>query len=57
MAWSAGVLFAAVAVAVQLSVVWSLDGLPSEFIALLVQMLGLPLLLLWSQSRRDDVEA
>lgn len=56
-AWSAGLLFAATAVAVQLSVVWSLDGLPSEFAALLVQMLGLPALLLWSQARRNDIEA
>jgi hypothetical protein len=51
-AWGAGLVFAAIAVAVQLSVVWSLDGLPSEFTALLVQMLGLPALLVWSEARR-----
>ncbi len=53
-AWGGGLLFASVAVAVQLSVVWSLDGLPSEFAALLVQMLGLPALLLWSEARRTE---
>lgn len=52
-AWAVGLFFAVIAVAVQLAVVWSLDGLPSEFIASLVQIIGLPALLHLSRARRD----
>jgi hypothetical protein len=51
-AWIAALLAASAAVAVQLSVVWSSDGLPSEFFALLVQAVALPQLLIWSRDRR-----
>ncbi len=44
-------LVASVAVTIQLSIVWTLDGVPSEFHALLVQVLALPLLLSWSGGR------
>jgi hypothetical protein len=50
-AWFAALLIAIVAVAIQVSIVWSPDGLPSEFFALLVQTVALPLLLLWSNGR------
>lgn len=50
-AWSAALLIATVAVAVQLSIVWSADGLPSEYFALLVQATAVPLLLFWSNGR------
>jgi hypothetical protein len=51
LAWCGALLAAITAVLVQLSVVWSNDGLPSEFVALLVQAIALPLLLLWSNGR------
>ena len=50
-AWCAALVAAIIAVAVQLSVVWSEDGLPSEFFALLIQAVALPVLLLWSNGR------
>lgn len=50
-AWCAALLIAIAAVVIQLSIVWSVDGLPSEFYALLVQAVGLPALLLWSNGR------
>lgn len=50
-AWCAALLIATAAVVIQLSIVWSLKGLPSEFCALLVQAVGLPALLLWSNGR------
>lgn len=46
-AWSIALLIAAMAVALQLSIVWSADGVPSEFHALLVQALTVPVLLAW----------
>lgn len=50
-AWCAALLVATAAVAIQLSIVWSPDGLPSEFFALLVQAVALPALLFWSGGR------
>ncbi|QNQ08052.1 hypothetical protein [Sphingomonas alpina] len=50
-AWCAALLVASVAVAIQLSIVWSIDGVPSEFHALILQAVVLPALLAWSQSR------
>jgi hypothetical protein len=50
-AWCAATLVAAVAVVIQLSVVWTPVGLPSEFVAVLIQALAVPLLLLWSNGR------
>jgi hypothetical protein len=52
-AWSAALLAAILAVTIQLSVVWSADGLPSEFAALLVQAAMLAMLLLWSRGRHE----
>jgi hypothetical protein len=49
--WCCALLIAIVAVVIQLSVVWSAGGLPSEFVALLIQAVALPLLLLWSNGR------
>ena len=49
--WCCALIIAIVAVAIQLSVVWSADGLPSEFAALIVQAVALPMLLLWSNGR------
>lgn len=54
-AWCGALLAASAAVVVQLSVVWSSDGLPSEFIALLVQAIALPMLLLWSNGRHRPI--
>lgn len=51
LAWCAALPIAIVAVAIQLSIVWSPDGLPAEFVALLVQAVTLPMLLLWSNGR------
>ena len=51
LAWCGALLAAIAAVIVQLSVVWSGGGLPSEFFALLVQAIALPMLLLWSNGR------
>ena len=50
-AWTAALAIAAAAVAIQLSVVWTPVGLPTEFQALLVQAAALPPLLLWSRGR------
>lgn len=47
-AWSIALLIAGIAVALQLSIVWSADGVPSEFRALLVQAITVPALLVWS---------
>jgi hypothetical protein len=50
-AWCAALLVAGVAVAIQLSIVWSADGMPSEFHALIIQAVALPALLAWSHGR------
>lgn len=50
-AWAAGLLIATLAVAIQLSIVWNPDGLPSEYFAVLVQAVAVPLLLFWSNGR------
>lgn len=50
-AWSVALLIATIAVVIQLSVIWSLDGLPSEYFALLIQAVAVPLLLFWSNGR------
>jgi hypothetical protein len=52
LAWCGALLAAMAAVTVQLLVVWSSDGLPSEFYALLIQAVALPMLLLWSNGRQ-----
>ena len=56
-AWCAALPIAMLAVVIQLSVIWTLDGLPSEFFALLVQMLALPALLLWSNGRHRQMRS
>ncbi|MBX9730218.1 MAG: hypothetical protein K2X59_02725 [Sphingomonas sp.] len=53
-AWFAAFSVAVVAVAIQLSIVWSAPGLPSEFHALLMQAIAVPTLLAWPQTRHDD---
>ena len=53
-AWSAALGFAAAAVFIQLSVVWTPIGLPSESWGLLVQAVALPVLLLWSRGRHRE---
>jgi hypothetical protein len=50
-AWLAALLLATLAVFIQLSIVWSPPGLPSEYYALLLQAAALPALLLWSNGR------
>lgn len=50
-AWCAALLVATIAVMIQLSVVRSTIGVPSEFHALLVQAVALPALLAWSRGR------
>ena len=52
-AWCVALLVASVAVFIQLSIVWSADGVPSEFHALLLQAVALPALLAWSHGRRN----
>lgn len=52
-AWCAAFFVAVVAVAIQLSIVWSAPGLPSEFHPLLMQAIAVPALLAWSQTRRE----
>ena len=56
MAWSIAFMLAVVAVGVQLSVFWHLDGLPSEFHALLVQAVAIPPLLAWYHRQRQNME-
>ena len=55
-AWCAALLVAVVAVAIQLSVIWTADGVPSEFYALLVQGAAIPSLLIWSNGRHRRLE-
>lgn len=52
-AWCAALSAAALAVAIQLSVIWNADGLPSEFWALLFQALSISMLKLWSNGRHS----
>lgn len=56
MAWSIAFMLAAVAVGVQLSIVWNLDGLPSEFHALLIQAVAVPSLLAWYHRRQQQFQ-
>ena len=49
--WCLAVLVAITAVAIQLSIVWTADGIPCEFHPLLVQAVALPALLAWSNGR------
>lgn len=51
-AWSIALLIAGIAVALQLSIVWNVQGLPSEFHALLVQAVAVPTLLVWSDGQQ-----
>ncbi len=55
-AWCVAVIIAVAAVAVQLSVIWTGDGVPSEFYAILVQAAAIPALLLWSDGRHRRLE-
>lgn len=48
---AAALLVAGSVVALQLSIVWTLDGVPSEFHALLLQAAALPALLAWFHRR------
>ncbi len=54
LSWSLAFAIAIFAVGVQLSVVWTLDGIPSEFHALLVQAIFVPALLAWAHHRHHD---
>jgi hypothetical protein len=54
--WCAVVVVATLAVVVQLSIVWTLDGIPSEFAAPIVQSIGVSALLMWSKSRTSAPE-
>lgn len=51
-AWSIALLIAGVAVAIQLSIFWSIDGLPSEFHGLLLQAATVPTMLAWYHNRQ-----
>ncbi len=46
-AWALAMTIAGFAVLVQLSIIWQLDGVPSEFHALLIEAAAVPLLLGW----------
>lgn len=52
-AWCGTLLFAVLTVGIQLSIVWSPDGVPSEFHALLVQAVAVPALLVWFHRRQE----
>lgn len=52
----ASLIIAATAVGIQLSIIWKLDGVPSEFYALLVQAVAVPALLGWFQRQQDRPE-
>ena len=54
-AWSVTLIVAVIAVGTQLSIVWNLDGVPSEFHALLVQATAVPALLVWFHRRQDQL--
>ena len=51
-AWCIALLIAGVAVAIQLSIIPSGAGVPSEFHALLMQAVAVPALLVWSHRRQ-----
>ncbi len=51
-AWCVALIVATITVGIQLSIVWNLDGVPSEFHALLVQA-AVPALLIWFRRRQD----
>ena len=51
-AWSIALLIAGVAVTIQLSIIWTVEGVPSELRALLLQAVAVPGLLVWSRTRR-----
>jgi hypothetical protein len=53
-AWVAAAAFAILAVAIQLSIVWTADSLPSEFAPFLLQSTLLVPLLLWSRGRHRE---
>ena len=55
-AWGIALLIATVVVTIELVVVWSPPGLPSEFRPLLVELLALPALLAWSRGRHRQQE-
>lgn len=54
--WCFALLIAVSAVAIQLSIVSTGGELPSEFMALLIQAIALPALLIWSHARRAHFE-
>lgn len=49
-------VIATTVVAIQLSIVWTLNGVPSEFHALLMQAVALPALLAWFHRRQNRLE-
>jgi len=55
-AWIAALLVSVLAVVIQLSIIWNLNGLPAEFVALIIQLLAVPALLLWSNGRHRHSE-
>lgn len=55
-AWCVALIVATIAVGIQLSIVWNLDGVPSEFHALLVQAIAVPALLAWFHRRQSQLE-
>ena len=52
-AWCVALVVASTAVAIQLSIVWTLDGVPSEFHALLVQAVAVPALFAWLRRQQS----
>ena len=54
--WYAGLGVAVAAVTIQLGIIWTLDGIPSEFYATLVQAAAIPALLAWSNGRHHRLE-
>ncbi len=51
-AWSIALVIAAVAVVTQLSILFNIDGVPSEFHGLLLQSAAVPALLAWYRHRQ-----
>jgi len=55
-AWWVALIITIAVVAIQLAVIWSINGLPTEFHALLLQAAALPALLAWSNGGHHHQE-
>jgi hypothetical protein len=55
-AWATALIIAGLAVVIQLSIIWEVEGVPSEFHGLLIQAIAVPALLAWHvrQARRQQ---